>query len=371
MKNVNGGSLILMLLNLKRTILVIATEMRLIAKLLKRNVAHAPCGRLRKNVIGVASLRRKKMNRGLTLDEFLEQGHVFSGGEEGGDEGFVGSDGTFNDGWTGRDEFKDDADTLGRYKTVGELAKGHMELRKKFSKNPDTMVEIPSEGSDDAVRAAFARANGVPETVDEYKYEYSDDFAAKLGPLDDTKIGAIKEFAHKELGLSNAKFQKLLDFYHTNTSSDTDAFNTELKESTNQRFEAGTALLKAQWLDGTDDRTKAALAHLQKYGEFEVKGADGENVNPLEKLLEEAPQLKQSPWLTMIMDNMAKKMGEAGRKGGGDAGALSLDGINTQIADIRAKQNAIRKTNPVNFKGDPEFKRHEESLKALYQKKPA
>ncbi len=155
------------------------------------------------------------MNRKMTLDEFLEQGHVFSGGEEsdgGGNEGFVGSDGTFKDGWTGRDEFKDHADTLGRYKTVGDLAKSHMELRTKFNKNPDTMVEIPSETSDDAVQAAWRKANGVPETVDEYKYEYSDDFATKLGPLDDTKMGVMKEFAHKELGLSNAKLQKLLDF---------------------------------------------------------------------------------------------------------------------------------------------------------------
>ena len=94
-------------------------------------------------------------------------------------------------------------------------------------------------------------------------------------------------------------------------------------------------------------------------------------INPLEKLFEEAPQLKQSPWLTMIMDNMAQKMGEAGRKGGGDTGALSLDGINSQITDIRAKQKAIRDENPVNFKGDPQFKDYEQKLKVLYQKKPA
>lgn len=309
----------------------------------------------------------------ITLEKICKLGLVFSGGEEGdgGDEGFVGSDGTFNEGWTGRDEFKDNADTLGRYKTVGELAKGHVELRKKFNKNPDTMVEIPSETSGDDVRAAWNKANNVPETVDEYKYEYSDDFATKLGPLDDTKMGAIKEFAHKELGLSPAKFQKLMDFYHTNISSDADAFNTELEESTTQRFDAGTAILKNLWLDGTDSRTAAALEHLRKYGEIEVKGADGEMINPLEKLFEEAPQLKQSPYLTMIMDNMSQKMGEAGRKGGGDTGALSLDGINSQIAGIRTQQAAIREKNPVNFKGDPEFKRLEESLKVLYQKKPA
>ena len=292
-------------------------------------------------------------------------------GGGGGDAGFVGSDGVFTENWAQGESFKENEATLSRYKNVTDLANGLVATKKKFGKNPDTLVEIPSETSGDDVRAAWSKANGVPETADEYKYDYSDDFAAKLGPLDDNKMVAIKEFAHKELGLSPAKFQKLLDFYHTNISSDAAAFNTELEEGNTQRFEAGTAILKAQWLDGADDRTAQALAHLQKYGEIEVKGADGEMVNPLEKLFEEAPQLKQSPWLTIIMDNMNQKMGEANRKGGGDTGALSLDSINSQITELRAQQNAIRKESPVNFKGDVKFKDIEQRLKILYQKKPA
>jgi len=293
-----------------------------------------------------------------------------AGGDSGGDVGFVGSDGTFNDGWTDRAEFKDHAEYLGRYKTVGDLTKGLTELRTKYNKNPDTMVEIPSETSGDDVRAAFRKANGVPDTVEEYVYDYSDDFATKLGPMQDEKLASAREFAHKELGLSNAKFQKLLDFYHGNIASDLDSGNIQMDEMNQQRFDEGTGILKNQWLDRTDDRTAAALAHLQKYGEIEVKNKDGEMINPLEKLLEENPNIKTSPWMTMIMDNMAQKMGEAGRKGGGGDGALSLDGLNSQIAGIRAQQAAIKDKIPVNFKGDPEFKRLEESLKALYQKKP-
>lgn len=293
------------------------------------------------------------------------------GGGDGGGGGadFVSGDGTFNEGWTDGEAFKADADTLGRYKTVGELAKGHMELRKKFSKNPDTMVEIPSDTSGDDVRAAWAKANGVPETADGYEYDYSDDFATKLGPVGDERMAAAKEFSHKELGLSPAKFQKLLDFYHTNIVADTDAFSAELKESTDQRFEAGMAVLEAQWLEGTEERTAAALAHLQKYGEIEVKDKDGKMVNPLEMLFAENPTLKQSPWLTMIMDNMASKMGEAGRKGGGGDGPLSLDSINSQIDSINDRQAAIKTESPVNFKNNQEFKRNDEKLKVLYQKK--
>ena len=307
------------------------------------------------------------MSEKMTLAKICKLGLVFSGGE---DEGFVGSDGTFNDGWTGRDEFKDHADTLGRYKTVGELAKGHVELRKKFNKNPDTMVEIPSETSDDAVRAAWSKAHGRPDTQDLYEYTLSDEHAVKLGPLDDNNMTMLRDFAHKK-NWNQQDFKDALDIYHTIQATGVDAFGAGVEEQKQAAFDAGTAILKGLWLDGTDDRTKAALAHLQKYGEIEVKGADGEMVNPLEKLFEEAPQLKQSPWLTMIMANMAQKMGEADRKGGGDTGALSLDGINSQISGIRAQQAAIREKNPVNFKGDPEFKRLEDSLKVLYQKKPA
>lgn len=291
------------------------------------------------------------------------------GGGDGGDTGFVGSDGTFKDGWTGRDEFKDNADTLGRFKNVTELANSYTSVRNKMGKNPDTMVEIPSETSSDDVRAAWGKANGVPVTVDEYTYEYSDDFATKLGPLDDAKMAAVKEFAHKELGLSNAKYQKLLDFYHTNILSDADKGMAQMDELTNQRVDAGNAILKGLWLESMEDRTKAADTHLEKYANFEVKGKDGENVNVLQMLFDESPNLKDSPWLILAMDNMASKMGEANRHGGGGDGPLSLEGINFQINAINDRQTAIRKENPVNFKSDQEFKRNDEKLNVLYQKK--
>ncbi len=296
------------------------------------------------------------------------------GGDGGGgaaDTGYVGVDGTFADGWTGREEYKANAETLGRFKSVPELAKGYMEARTKIGKDPNSLAEIPNDTSSDEVRAAWGKANGVPESVDGYEYNYSDDFATKLGPLDDTKMTAIKEFAHKELGLSPAKFQKLMDFYHTNASGEVDVFNTTFEEQKQASKDKGVAILNREWLEGTEDRTKGALAHLQKYGEIEVKGENGEIVNPLEMLFQESPELKNSPWLTIIADNMAQAMGEDTLHGGGGGGALSLEGINSQIAAIRTEQAEIRKANPVNFKSDPKFKYLEKNLKGLYQKKPA
>ena len=294
------------------------------------------------------------------------------GGGGGGDTGYVGVDGTFTDGWTGREEFKANAETLGRFKSVPELAKGYMEARTKIGKDPNSLAEIPNDTSSDEVKAAWGKANGKPETVDGYEYDYSDDFSAKLGPLDETKMSALKDFAHKELGLSPTKFQKLLDFYHTNASGEVDSFNATLEEQRQASKDKGMAILNEVFLDTTDDRTASAEAFLQKYGEIEVKGENGEMVNPLEMLFEESPELKNSPWLTMIADNMVQAMGEDTLKGGrGPSGGMSLEGINTQIAEIRSQQDAIRKETPVNFKSNPKFKDLEGRLKVLYQKKPA
>ncbi len=287
----------------------------------------------------------------------------------GGDAGFVGSDGVFTENWTARDEFKDNAAML-NYKSVTDLANGVVATKKKLGKNPDTLVEIPSETSGDDVKTAWSKAHGRPDTQDLYEYTLSDDHAIKLEPLDDTKMAAFREFGHKK-NWSQKDFKDVLDFYHDNMVGDIDTFNTSFEEQKTAAKEKGMAILKGIWLEGTDDRIAGALEHLQKYAEIEVKGADGEMVNPLEMLLNESPELKNSPWFTMILDTMKQKMGEATRKGGEGSGALSLEGINSQIAGIRAQQSAIKEKNPVNFKGDPEFKRLEDSLKVLYQKKPA
>lgn len=281
----------------------------------------------------------------------------------------VNADGSFTENWHGS-YGEDNKAFLSRYKTFPDFVNGAIATKKKFSKNPDTLVEIPSEVSGDDVKAAWAKAHGRPETQDLYEYTLSDDHATKLGPLDNDKMAAFREFGHKK-NWSQQDFKDALDFYHTSIASDIDAAGVSMEESTKQRFDAGISILEKHFLEGTEDRVAAALEHLQKYGEIEVKGADGEMVNPLEKFFEENPAAKQSPWLTIIMDNMAQKMGEAGRKGGGGDGPLSLDGINSQITTIRDQQAVIREANPVNFKSNPQFKELEGRLKQLYQKKPA
>lgn len=308
----------------------------------------------------------------MTLEKICELGLVFSGGEDeggGGDTGYVGTDGTLNDGWAGRDEFKANEATLSRYKTVGSLAKGLIDTKSKLGKDPDLLVEIPTDTSSDEVKVAWRKARGVPDSVDGYEYALSDEMAVKIGPLDDKKMVAFRDFAHKQ-DWSPAQFRDALDFYHTNISGDIDLGQVAFEEQKKAAFDKGTAILNREWLDETTTRTAAAQEFLQKYGEIEVKGENGDMVNPLEMLFTESPELKTSPWLTMIADNMAQAMSEDTLKGRSTTGGLSLEGINTQITDLRSEQGIIRDANPVNFKSDAKFKDIERRLKLLYQKRP-
>ena len=271
------------------------------------------------------------------------------------DTGFVGSDGTFKDGWTGRDEFKANADTLGRFKSVPELAKGYMEARTKIGKNPDTLVEIPTETSSDEIKAAWSKAHGVPETIEGYEYEMDADLAIKLGPIDDTKMATLREFAKKK-NWSQADFKDVLDFYHNDLAAGIDATGISLTEQQAKVKADSIAELKKEWLGAYDDKVNRANAVMRKYGgEEAVAEFNADN----------------SPAMAKFLDNIAEAMSEDTLKGLKGSNALTAEGLNTQIADLRSQQDAIRKENPINFKSDPRFKDIEGRLKGVYQKKPA
>jgi len=278
------------------------------------------------------------------------------GGELGGDTGFVNSDGTFVDGWTDREQFKDNADTLVRFGNVSDLAHSYMDLRKKTSKNPDSLVEIPNANSSDEIKAAWRKANDVPDTTDDYKYELSPELAAKLGPLDDKKIADVKEFAHKELELSPAKFQKLLDFYHTVVANEIDVVSTTLAEQQTRAKEESIAELKKEWLSSYDDKVARANAVMRKYGgDKAVAEFNAEN----------------SPAMAKFLDNIAEAMSEDTLKGLKGNSSVTRDGLKSQIAEIRSQMDVIQKEYPATYKGNAKFKDLQEQKRSLYKQFPS
>jgi len=266
----------------------------------------------------------------------------------------VNADGSFAENWT--EKYGDDSATLLRFKDFDSLVNTHMEQRRKFGKNPDTLVEMPNDESSDKVKAAWSKALGRPETNDLYEYKLSDEHTTKLGPMSETKMTAFREFAHGQ-NWSQKQFAAALDFYHTSMAGDIDAADISFNEQYAANQATGMAELKAEWLDGTDDRILRANSVMRKYGgEEAVAELCAEN----------------NPKMIKFLDNIAGAMGEDTLKG--FRGTSELDtksGIKAKVNENRARMGAIMKENPANYRGDPEFRELDRSNTELYKAMPA
>jgi len=266
----------------------------------------------------------------------------------------VNADGSFAENWSEKYGEENQAH-LSRYKDIDSLVNSHISTKKKFGKNPDTMIEMPTETSSDEVKEAWRKANGVPDNLDSYEYTMPDDLAIKLGPLDDTKMGAFKEFANKQ-GWSAKQFADTLDFYHNNMAGDIDTFGEALTEQQNAASQAGMAELKKDWLSDTDNRIRRAQLVMEKYG----------GVDAVEEL-----NLQNSPTLIRFLDNIAGSMSEDTLKGVGAASVVTASNIKSQINDLRIEMDKIRTDNPVNYKANSKYKELTERKHVLYKQFPS
>lgn len=259
------------------------------------------------------------------------------------------------------EDFKDDAPTLNRYKSPMELGKAHMELRRKSSMDPHRIVEIPSEDSPDEVKAAFYKARGKPDSVEGYAYELAKELKEKV-EVDGERLEKFKKLAFDKLHLSPTEFKEAMDFYFNDISESIDKYDLILEERRNQEHDEGMATLKKILGNALDERTLRANAVLRKFGEKPVKMADGTEVNPLEKLFEEAPQLKNSPWMTLILDNIASSFSEDTIKG------LSAP-VTPTPADLDRKIGELRNHPAFNNRSHPEHKALQNQIQELYKKR--
>lgn len=270
----------------------------------------------------------------------------------------VKTDGSFVENWNDKYGEENKAH-LSRYKNFDEFVTSHVSQRKKFSKDPSTLVEIPNEHSSDDVRAAFRKASGVPETVDGYEYTLSDELAVKLGPLDDTKMTAFREFANKQ-GWNPTQFKDALDFYHNNTAADIDAAGISLNEQNAATAAASKAELMKQsgWQTEVEYQNKVQRVQsvMEKYG----------GVDAVAEL-----NLQNSPTLIKFLDNIAESMSEDTLKGLKGSPGVTKDNLKSQITDIRSQMDVIMKENPSNYKGNDKFRDLQRRKTELYKQYPS
>lgn len=267
----------------------------------------------------------------------------------------VNADGSFQENWTDGEAYKADAETLSRYKTLPDLTKSFMDTKRKFGKDPSTLVEIPTENSSDEVKAAFRKARGVPDNVDGYEYALSDEMAVKLGPLRDDLMTKAREYGHKK-GWSPQEFKDNLDFYHEIMSDDIDAFGEQTTRETAEAAEKAKAELRKKpgWQSDEEYAAKVQLAQsvMEKY-EL-VDGVADFN-------------LQNSPAMIMGLVKIAESMSEDTLKGLKGSTASNAANIKAQITEVRNRMDEIIKANPSNFKGNDEFKELMTRKAKLYQ----
>ncbi len=251
----------------------------------------------------------------------------------------VNADGSFAENWN--DKFGEENKAhLSRYKTFDDLVNSHIATKKKFGKNPDTLIEIPSETSSDEVKAAFRKAKGMPDNTDSYEYTLPDEMAVKLGSVDDKKMTAFREFAHKQ-EWSPKQFKDALDFYHTNVAADVDTSEIAFNEQRAVSIEANKAELKKEWLGDYQTNVDEAQSIMVRYG----------GVDAVAEL-----DLQNSPTLIKFLNNISKHMNPDAIKGQDAASVTTAANIKTQLADIYEEIAKVVKENPANFKGNAKYK---------------
>jgi len=133
--------------------------------------------------------------------------------------GWVNPDGTFGEGWT--NNLPEDSaaykDTLSKYKSVPDMAKALANANALIGKK----LGVPSEKSSPEEVAAFRKALGVPDTLDDYKFApdalpegmtWNDDFAkpfAEIAHKHNVPPGAMKALANQFAHYEKVKLESL------------------------------------------------------------------------------------------------------------------------------------------------------------------
>jgi len=269
----------------------------------------------------------------------------------------INDDGSFVENWYEK-YGEENIAHLSRYKTFDDLVNSTVATKKKFGKDPNSLIEIPTEHSSDEVKAAFRKAKGAPDSIDAYEYKLSDEMAVKLGPVDDAKMAAFKEFAHKQ-EWSPKQFKDALDFYHSNLAADIDTNEAEFNKQRSAAAEAGKAELRKR--DGwrTEEEYKAkvqrAQSVMEKYGGIDAVA----DLN-----------LQNSPEMLIFLDNIAESMSEDTLKGLKGSTVAAVANVKIKISENRSKMNDIMKKDPVNYRNDPEFRELDKSNTELYKQYP-
>ena len=152
--------------------------------------------------------------------------------------GWVNPDGTFGDKWLDAlpDDAKDYKDTLSKYKSVPDMAKALANANALIGKK----LGVPNEKSSPEEVAAFRRAMGVPDSLEEYKF--APDSLPEGMTWNDDMAKPYAEIAHKH-GIPPAAMKELV-----NQHAKSEAFKLEAMQAHMEKIrQESVQTLQKEW----------------------------------------------------------------------------------------------------------------------------
>tara|TARA_R100001594_G_scaffold58437_2_gene92411 strand:+ start:4467 stop:5300 length:834 start_codon:yes stop_codon:yes gene_type:complete len=186
------------------------------------------------------------------------------------------------------EEFREEK-VLTKYKSVNDLAKGHVHL----SRMQGSSINIPGEDATDEDRAEFYTKLGRPESSKDYELERPD-LPDDL-PYDENAVKGFQDLAF-ELGLNNDQAKGIMQFYNQWMS---DSY-VDAKHEADQVRNDGEAELRKHWgMKGYDRNVNLATRTVKEFGD--------EN---LVKVLEET-NMGSHPAMVKFCAEIGKRFSEA------------------------------------------------------------
>ena len=166
-----------------------------------------------------------------------------------GDSPWIAPDGSFSEKWTDKlpDDLKDAAPTLGKYKTVTDLAKALHNANGLIGKK----TLVPNEKSTPEEISAYRKALGIPETLAEYNIK-PDEIPDGLG-WNDENAKRFAELGHKH-NIPPAAMKAIVAEYAAQRLTEMQVMAQEI----DTRKTAGVEDLKKTWGENFDKNLAVA-----------------------------------------------------------------------------------------------------------------
>jgi len=279
----------------------------------------------------------------------------------------VNADGTFVDGWY-KDYDEVHHPTLSRFKKFDDFVNSHGEQRKKIGElgdklgaDPERVLIIPDDDADDTTKAEYRRKLGVSDNLSDYVFERSPELSERI-IVNDEELAEYAKLA-QELDMTPAKFNKLVNSHLAILDKKLASFDEAQSRQAEQAIEDGHNMITKIFGAEKIDRVKQANSILEAYASMEVKNEKGENLGTIgEKLDAEFPKLKDSPWMVLLLDGIAKDFSED------RIGKLTSTAVSSP-ADLEKKMDELRSRPAYYDKSHPDYAKTMQERDALMKQK--